>query len=177
MPNITGVTQNIALVRGSYKKFVSLGEKAVASDYRMLIPTYPNLEYLIHSTQLPAMAREPIEDYGPHGVQFNQAGRYKNAVDLTITFKETLSGEAYRCLRDWVRNKRYLEVYIGLLGESRPESNANNTLLLDDCWCELEAVDLSNEDNTTLVKPSGTLHANWHSWVDSEVHTLGWEGA
>jgi hypothetical protein len=177
MSNITGVSQSIGLIKSSYKKYVSFGEKAVSSDYRMLIQQYPNLEYLIHATQLPELKREIIEDYGPHGVMFNQQGRYKNAVDITITFKEIITGEAYKCLRDWVRNKRYLDVWIGLMGESSPESNEHNTLLCEDVWCELDATDLSNEDNTTLIKPSGLLHVNWHSWVDAVPHTLEWAGA
>ena len=117
----------------------------------MTIEGYPNLRYLCQSTQLPALMRENIESYGPQGVQFNQQGRYKNAQDVPITFKEVISGESYKAVRDWVKNKKYLTVKIGLAGESFPTSNKNTTVVLEDCWLELEGADLSVEDGASVA--------------------------
>ncbi len=170
------VKQNVPLVKSSYKKLVSMGEGAKADDFRMTIEGYPDLEYLVQSTQLPAIKREMIESKGPHGVMFNQQGNIMNAQDITVTFKEVISGEALACLQEWVREKSYLKVTLALISESQPESNAYNTVIMEDAWIEIDAVDLSVDDTTVLVKPSGTIHGNWVTWADEdEPETLPWE--
>ena len=173
MANISGVTGNIDLIKKSYKKFVSLGEGATGEDFRMTVESFPNLEFLAQNVQLPPLGREPVEGFGPHGVQFTQQGRFRNIAEVPITLKEVRSGEAYKAIRQWVKEKKYLTVTLALLGEGETESNEHNTVVLEDCWLELEGVDLSVED-ATLVKPSGTLHTNWLSYLDDESHTLDW---
>jgi hypothetical protein len=116
-----------------------------------------------------------IESKGPHGVMFNQQGNFMNAQDITITFKEVISGKALEAIRDWVKNKLYLQVNLAIVSESQPESNTANSVVLEDAWIEIDAVDLSVDDTTTLVKPSGTIHGNWVSWADEEQETLPWE--
>lgn len=70
-----------------------------------------------------------------------------------------------------------MTVKLALAGESYPTSNANNSWLLEDCWIELEGVDLSYEDGASLVRPSGTLHANWISHFDDDQNvSLSLEG-
>lgn len=172
MANISGVQANIPAIKKSYKKLVALGEKALGDEYKLEIEGYSNLTYLVSNVQLPPMMRENVETYGPHGVQFNQQGRFKNAQDVPITFDEVISGEAYSALRDWVREKKYLQVTLGLVSESLTTSSASTTVVLEDCWIELEGVDLSNEDGASVVKPSGTLHANWVGWLDDEGTTV-----
>ena len=76
-------------------------------------------------------------------------------------------------LRDLVKNKRYITIYLSLAGESFPHGNSSNTVKLEDCWIELEGVDLSVEDGATLVRPSGTIHANWVGWCDDETFDAG----
>ncbi len=175
MGNISNVQHNVPLVKSSYKKFVSMGEGAKGDDFRMTIEGYPNLEYLVQSTQLPALKREPVESKGPHGVMFNQQGNLMNAQDITIAFKEVVSGMALDALRDWVKNKLYLQVTLALISESQPESVFANSVVLEDAWVEIDAVDLSVDDTTTLVKPTGTIHGNWVTWADEEQETLPWE--
>lgn len=168
MANITDTAGNIKKIRHGYRKLLSLGEGVSSDEFIMTIEGYPNLRYLVQSTQLPALMRENIESYGPQGVQFNQQGRFKNAQDVPVTFKEVISGESYKAIRDWAMNKKYLEVKLGLAGESFPTSNTNTTVTMEDCWIELEGADLSVEDGASLVRPSGTLHANWVSWLDDD---------
>ena len=175
MPNISNVQQNVPLVKNSYKNLVSMGEGAKADDFRMTIEGYPDLEYLVQSTQLPALKREMIESKGPHGVMFNQQGNFMNAQDITIAFKEVISGKALEALRSWVTNKEYLQVTLALVSESQPESVYANSVVLEDAWIEIDAVDLSVDDTTVLVKPSGTIHGNWVTWPDEEQETLPWE--
>jgi hypothetical protein len=173
MANIANVSHSMPLVKKSYQKLLSYGEGATSDDFRMTIEGFDDLEYLIQATQLPPLAREPIEGFGPHGVQFTQQGRYKNIAEVPITFKEVLTGIVYEKLRDWVLNKKYLTVTLGLVAESAPESNPFNTIVMYDTWIELEGVDLSVED-ATLVKPAGTLHANWLDYLDQNNTSIGW---
>jgi hypothetical protein len=160
MANIANVQQNVSLVKNSYKKMVSL---------------YADLEFLVQSTQLPALKREVIESKGPHGVMFNQQGNFMNAQDITIGFKEVISGKALECLREWVKEKKYLKVTLALVSESLPESASAASVVLEDAWIEIDAVDLSVDDTTVLVKPTGTLHGNWVTWADDDQDTLSWE--
>jgi hypothetical protein len=61
------------------------------------------------------------------------------------------------------------------LGESQSESVYGTTVVLSDCWIEIDALDLSVEDGTTLVKPAGTIHYNWVSWLDDEgASVMAW---
>ena len=175
MPNISNVQANIPLVKSSYRRFVSMGEGAKGDDFRMTIAGYSDLEFLVQITQMPEMKREMVEGFGPHGVQFKQQGKFLNAVDVPITFKEVVSGKALEALRDWVKNKYYLEVMLGLISESQEQSPVSATVRMEDCWIEIDGIDLSVEDGTTLVKPAGTLHTNWVSWLDDDQDDLSWE--
>ena len=175
MSNISNVTQNVPLLKSSYQNLLAQGEGAKADDFRMVFEGSSGIEFLVQASQLPAMKREVIESRGPHGVQFVQQGVFLNAVEVPITFKEVIEGVALNFLIDWVKNKRYLTVTLALISESLPESNVDNTVVLEDCWIEMDGVDLSVDDGTSLVKPAGTLHANWVNYLDDEKETLPWE--
>jgi hypothetical protein len=175
MPNISNVQGNVPLLKKSYKKWLALGEKVTGNEFKMIIEDYPDLTYLISSTQLPMMQREMVEVYGPHGVKFMQQGRYVNAQDVPITFEEVITGKTLEAIREWVKNKRYLKVTLGLVSESQTTSNEFTTVVMEDCWIELEGVDLSKEDGAAAIKPSGTLHANWIGWLDDETATVSME--
>lgn len=175
MANISGVEANIPLIKKSYKKFVALGERVTGNEFKMVIEDYPDLTYLVSTVQLPMMQREMVELYGPSGVKFMQQGRYINAQDVSITFEEVISGKMYEALRDWVKNKQYLKVTMGLVSESQTTSSEFTTVVMEDCWIELEGVDLSKEDGAAAIKPSGTIHANWIGWLDDETNTISME--
>ena len=161
MANISDVQGNIAWIKSSYKKLLGLGEGVVGDEFNMTFEGNANVRYLVQTSQMPPLGRENIESYGPQGVQFRQQGRYKNAQDIPISFKETIHGYAYEFLRDLVKNKKYITVNLQLAGESYTGGNTSGTLRLEDCWIEIDGADLSVEDGTSLVRPSGTLHANW----------------
>ena len=166
MANISDVTGNVPWVKGSYRKLLGLGEGVASDEFFMTFEGNSNIRYLVQSTQIPPLTRETIESYGPQGVQFNQQGRFKNAQDIPITFKEVITGIAYQFLRDLVTNKKYITVDLQLAGESFVNGNEANSVRFEDCWIELEGVDLSVEDGATLVRPAGTIHANWIQWCD-----------
>ena len=169
MANIIGSQGNIQKIRTGYRKVLALGEGVASEEFRMTFEGYSDISYLVQSTQLPALAREPIESFGPNGVQFVQQGRYKNAQEVPISFKEVITGKIYEFLRAQLRGKKYYTVKLALVGESFPTSNNNTSLVFEDCWIELEGVDLSVED-ATLVRPSGTIHANWISYCDTDQY-------
>jgi len=174
MATIANVAGNIPNINKTYKKLLSLGEGAKADDFRMTFEGYDDLEFLVQATQLPELKREMVETYGPHGVKFNQQGKFLNAGDMTITFKEVIEGKIYKALREIVKEKKYLKITLGCLGESKPGSPADLTVVLEDAWLEIDALDLSVEDGTTLVKPAGTIHYNWVGWLDGKSDTLAW---
>ena len=172
MANISDVQGNVPWVKSGYRKLLGLGEGVVSDEFIMTFEGNSNVRYLVQTTQVPELKRENIETYGPQGVQFRQQGRFHNAVDMPISFKETIHGYAYEWLRDLVANKKYITVNLQLAGESFTGGNTSGTLRLEDCWIEIDGVDLSVEDGTSLVRPTGTLHANWVSWCDDDANTV-----
>ncbi|MBE0505914.1 MAG: hypothetical protein IBX50_04230 [Marinospirillum sp.] len=167
MPKITGSVGNTSMFRTQYNKMVAKGEGLIGTDFKMSIEGYEDVsEILVQAAQLPPMNREMIETYGPLGVRFLQAGNYNNAAEIPITFKEVIKGDVYRMIRDWIVNKRYLKVRLVMTPESLPSGVAPLTFTLHDCWLNLDGVDLSVEDRAAIVKPAGTLMANF---IDPEV--------
>lgn len=173
MANIHDIFGNVPTIKKSYKRLLGLGEGVASDEFIMEFEGYPDIRFLVQSTQLPALMRETIESYGPFGVQFNQQGRYKNAQDVPITIKETVKGHAYQFLRDLVKNKRYITIKLTAAGESFLGGNEHTAVRLEDCWIEMEGADLSVEDGASLVRPSGTIHANWCSWCDDDSAGMG----
>lgn len=162
MAKITGAAGNVGLFQESYNKHVAKGEGLIGTDFLLEIEGYEDNATLIQAAQLPPMMREMIESFGPMGVRFLQQGNYNNAAEIPITFKEVINGDVYTMVRDWVVNKRYLRVRLRTTPESQGGNGAPSLgFIMHDCWLNLEGVDLSVEDRAALVKPAGTLHANF----------------
>jgi hypothetical protein len=154
----------------------AMGEGALGSNYRMVADGH-DIEFLVQSTQIPGFKREAVDGKGPRGVSFKQQGNLLNADDITISFKEVIAGTAYAFIKRCIREKLYLTWTLSLVSESNPEGNAATTFSLYDAWLELDATDLSNDDGTQFVKPSGTIHYQWHSGLDeSDEEVQGMEG-
>lgn len=161
MSNVAGVKGNINLFRDTYKKMVSMGEAAIGQDFIMTVEGYPDLQYLVQSVSIPPMKRDPIETYGPHGVKFVQQGKYEGSVEIPITFKETIYGHALDAIKDWIVNKRYLEVTLQLVSESNPTGTESGTFIIEDAWFETDNTDMS-VDEAIALKPNGTLHGIYY---------------
>jgi hypothetical protein len=164
---------NVPLVKKSFNKFLAMGEKATADDFRMTIDGYPDIEFLIQTTQLPPIKREMVEIVGPHGVQVQQQGKIINAHEVSISFIETVSGSVLAMLRECVKGKKYLDIKLALVSEAETTSSAPTTVLFESTWIESDAIEFSVDDNTPL-KPAGTLHVNWVSYFDEKGETMGW---
>ena len=156
---------NIPVTKQTFKDMAAMGEGALGSNYRMVADGY-DIEFLVMSTQIPEFKREIVEYKGPRGVSVKQQGNILNAGDTTIAFKEVISGKAYAFIKECIRKKLYINWTLSLVTESTPEGNPETTFTLEDAWLEVDATDLSNDDGTQLVKPSGTLHYHWHSGYD-----------
>ncbi|MDX5979649.1 hypothetical protein [Vreelandella alkaliphila] len=162
MAKITGSVGNVGLFQESYNTHVAKGEGLIGTDFLLEIEGYEDNSTLIQAFQLPPLMREMIESFGPMGVRFLQAGNYNNAAEIPITFKEVINGDIYTMVRDWVVNKRYLRCRLRTTSESKNGQNAqSHGFIMHDCWLNLDGVDLSVEDRAALVKPAGTLHANY----------------
>lgn len=162
MAKITGATGNTGLFQSSYNTHVAKGEGLIGTDFLLEIEGYEDNTTLVQAFQLPPLMREMIESYGPMGVRFLQAGNYNNAAEIPITFKEVIKGDIYEMVRDWVVNKRYLRCKLRATPESQGgEGSIPHSFVMHDCWLNLDGVDLSVEDRAALVKPAGTLHANY----------------
>jgi len=177
MANIKTQRANVSLVKRSYKNLLAMGEGINGADFRMIFEGYPDMEFLVQMTQLPGIKRETIESKGPHGVGFKQQGNVINSDDITVTFKEVVTGKAYEFLRDVVLNKKYLDIILSLVSETAPDGLPATSVMLEDCWIEIDGTDLSVEDGTTIVKPNGTIHYNWPTWFNdaSELGAVAWE--
>lgn len=173
MPGPNGARGNIPLIRQSYKKTKELGETTRGDEYRMVFEGYPHMTFLVIATQMPPCKREQVEVPGPQGIKILQQGKYLHSGDITITFKEVIAGHTLSFIRDLVRDKVYFDATLSLTGESHPEGNPFTSCTIEDSWLECDAIDLSNEDSTMMVKPAGTIHFNWATWADDEQETKG----
>ncbi|MCG6387496.1 baseplate protein [Vibrio fluvialis] len=153
---------NEPYLKAKFLKNVAAGEKASAAEFKMTIEEYPKVEVLVRTTQFPAMGRTDVEDFGQMGMGINQQGPIENKGEIAVTCVETLTGPVIGMMRDIVRNKRYVTVKI----EATPESTLGQAV--DDlkfrllmCKLRSDAIDLSTEDTSALIKPSITVQYNW----------------
>ena len=168
--SIPGARGNISLLKKAYNEHVAMGEAAVASNFELIIKGHENLKTLVQAAQIPAFGREEIEVYAPLGVQFYQQGSYNNAGEMTITFKEVITGQVLQAIRDSVAKKEYLTLELRMVDESLPNGVAPLKFKLEHCFIKLDAVDLSTDDRTTVVKPSGTVRYNWAELLSGKGH-------
>lgn len=162
MAKITGAVGNVGLFKESYNTHVAKGEGLIGTDFELEVEGYEDNTTLVQAVQMPPIMRELIESFGPMGVRVLQQGNYNNAAEIPITFKEVIKGDVYKMVREWVMQKKYLKCKLKATPESQNgEGSAPHAFVLIDCWLNLEGVDLSVEDRAALVKPAGTLHANF----------------
>lgn len=175
MGEIVGVKANVELVKKTIDADLALGERAIGNDFQFICDQYPDLTFLCTGFQIPEMKRQVIEDFGPHGVETRWYGRPLNAPEMTLTVKETLSGKAYQILKEIVREKKYVDITVGLTAESQPTSTEHTTWKMWNCVLSLDATDLS-VDGDEVLKPSVTVNPNNVTPWDAEAPgTVSWE--
>ena len=144
MAQMPGVIGNVPVIKKTWDRVVGLGEGMVGNEFIMTFEGNDNVRFLVQTSQFPALQRANVETFGPHGVMF-------------------------QFLRSMVQKKLYITIKLAAAGESYLNGNPHAAVILYNSWIELDAVDLSVEDGTSLVKPSGTIHANWVSWCDNDT--------
>ena len=160
---------NLGLLKTKFNQNLAAGEKLMGFEYEMVIDGYNDLTVLIRSSQMPALGREDVEDFGEMGMKFSQYGALQNSGQIAVTAVETITGRVLSALKEVVTNKKYVNITI----RATPESMAGNsapslvTRLLH-CKFASDAIDLSTEDTTALVKPSINITYNWIDNLDSK---------
>ena len=153
---------NLGFLKGKYKKNMAAGEKLSGAEFEMKIDGYDNLTVLIRSTQIPAIGRAEMEDFGPMGLKFVQQGPLENSGEISVTAVETIKGDVLKVIYDIVKNKKYVNLTIKPTPESLNGANPAGTgWRMEDCKLKSDAVDLATEDTTALVKPPITITYNW----------------
>ena len=162
MPGHSNSKGNIGFLKGKYQKNMAAGEKLSSAEFEMDVEGYPNLSVLVRSSQIPAIGRAEIEDFGPNGLKFYQQGPYENAGEITVTAVETIKGDVVHDLYDIVINKKYVNLTLKPTPESLAGGSPKGTAWrMEDCKLRCDAIDMSTEDVTSLVKPSITVAYNW----------------
>ncbi len=162
MPGHSNTKGNIGFLKGKYKKNMAAGEKLNSAEFEMTFDAYPDLSVLVRSTQIPAIGRAEIEDFGGMGLKFVQQGPYENSGEINVTAVETIKGDVVAAIYDMVINKKYINMNIKPTPESLAGGAPKGTAWrLEDCKLRCDAIDMATEDVTSLVKPQMTITYNW----------------
>jgi hypothetical protein len=108
------------------------------------------------------MAREDVEDFAPSGMKFSQYGPIRNSGEIALTAQETLSGAVLKMVKNAVINKEMVDIDFYLAPESMGGEGNEPIARLEDCKLNTDAVDMSAEDVTALVRPNIRVVYNWH---------------
>ncbi len=149
-------------LKNRFTQNLNAGEKLVGSEFVLNVVEYPDLSVLIRSAQFPAMGRVDVEDFGQMGLGFTQAGALENKGEITISAAETITGTVLAALREVIAAKSSVTIVV----KATPESTSGDTpdslyFKLLHCKLRCDAVDLSTEDNTAIVRPNITVVYNW----------------
>jgi len=156
---------NMSFVKQQFRKNLDAGEKMSGAEFEMVFNNNPNMTVLVRTTQLPAQGRADVEDFGPMGVSFTQAGPLENKGEVTVSCVETIKGIVVPFVTDLVRGKKYVDITIRPTPESLAgKSPTGTTCRLEHCKIRCDAIDLATEDVQALVKPNMTITYNWYEW-------------
>lgn len=158
----TWANASLSTQKSTLASFIALGAAAKADDFSVVISGVNDIGLLVQSFQIPEMKREVVETFGPHGVKVQQQGKFLNSGDIQLAFREVVSGTVLAALKAWCVGRLYHDVTLTVT----PEDGITPTLtiIMENCWYEMDAVDMSVEDGTQQLKPMGTLHYNWAGW-------------
>ncbi|WP_241647053.1 baseplate protein [Rosenbergiella metrosideri] len=152
---------NMSFLKQRLNQNIAAGEKLISAEYWMTIKGYENISVLIRTTQLPEMTREDVEDVGPGGLKFNQHGVMRNSGEFQVSCVETIEGDVFKAVREWVREKKYLDITISAASESKGGESGGITRSFTHCKIYCDAVDFSYEDVTAAVRPSLRVVYSW----------------
>ncbi len=74
---------NRKFIKGRYTANAAKGERLVSSEFQLTFAGHEDIQRTgSHTSQIPEMTRENVEDYGPNGVKFNQHGPIRNSGEI-----------------------------------------------------------------------------------------------
>jgi len=161
---------DIGFLNDAYSQNAAVGEKVSAYEFRITLDNNPDLSILMRSGQLPAMAREPIEDKTSMGLTMNQYGAFKNAGEISFQAVEAADARLMQFIIDVVHNRRYIDVQVELTPESKAGvANPFHDVTLRHSLLASEAADMSTDDTTALMKFPLNVTYNWISVAGAGV--------
>ncbi|MCV6588713.1 MAG: hypothetical protein OIF57_06750 [Marinobacterium sp.] len=161
---ITGAKGNVGVKREKVQQMLKKGEGLLGTDYWLEVEGWGQDNILSVSCQIPPMLREALETFLMYGQRIFQAGNINNAFEMPVTFKEVIDGTVYKHMRKHHLEKTYLKVTLKMAPESNPEGAESHKWVFHNCWFNIDGVDLSVEDRTSIVKPAGTMYG--YFWGD-----------
>lgn len=140
---------------------IAVGEKLTGAEFWATIDGYEGISILFRTAQLPEQSRQQVDDTIPGGLTMSQYGAYKNNGEMPMMCSETIDGKVLAAVRKIVVNKEYVTLRVQAAAESNggADKGLKRTLLY--CLVFSDAVDLSSEDMTTVVKPNLRVVYNW----------------
>ncbi len=166
MAGFENTNANRPYLKSKYDKNKQKGEKLLGNNFELRIEGFDDMAILVRSTQYPAMAYADVEDYAHGGLLMTQAGSLENNGEITVVCTETITGEVLKMLKDIILNKRQVDVKLHTEAESLGGKVDGSGCIMRDCKLRTDAVELTTEDTTSVVKPSFTIK---YGWVDHET--------
>lgn len=153
---------NTGFLKTQFTQNLSLGEKAHAFEFKLVVKGYPNWSILCRTTQWPAMGRSDVEDFGASGLKFVQHGALENSGELSIMCVETMKGDIIRDMRKIIRTKEYIDISLELTPESTGGKHGEGQKIeMLHCKLRCDVIEFSTEDTAAIVKPTITAIYNW----------------
>ncbi|MCZ4061257.1 baseplate protein [Pantoea sp. LMR881] len=161
MAGFSNAKADMGFVKKRLDQNIAAGEKLLGAEYWATIEGYEGISILFRTAQLPEQARQQVEDTIPGGLTMTQYGAYKNNGEMPMQCSETIDGKVLAAVREIVINKKYVTVKVQAAAESNSGDAKGLTRTLGHCLVFSDAVDLSSEDMTQVVKPNLRIVYNW----------------
>jgi hypothetical protein len=153
---------NAGFLKKHYTQNKSMGEKAMGFEFKLSVAGFPNWSVLCRTSQMPAMGRSDVEDFGAGGIKFVQHGALENSGEISISCVETVKGDMIKDLRKIIREKKYVDITMEMTSESLDGAiGAGQKVIMLDCKLRCDVIEFSTEDTAALVKPTMTAIYNF----------------
>ncbi len=151
---------NLSAIKTTVMQQLALGDKALASHFKLTFRNKPDMTLRIAATQIPEMMRHEIESFGHMGSGSNQQGNIKNTGQITATVNEYLDGKTAQFIADSIANKTYHDIDLALTPEDTNLAPIAEWEMLK-CYFSSEATDVANEDISGTINFPLTITYNW----------------
>lgn len=159
MPQVPNATGDTNILKKAFARNAALGERAIGSDFEMIIKGAENLTALVRTAQTPEIGRgDPIEDFGQFGQCFQQYGAIKRDGDIVANLVELRDGTTVDTLKKLIDDKKYVDIDLYLVGEGQKRRGWR----LETCLLKCDAADLDTSNRTGVIQIPLNIHYNWN---------------